>query len=178
MSRYQNASIYKIVCNDPNVKDCYIGSTCNLYKRKSQHKTVCHNEKYKNYNLRVYDCIRANGGWGNWSVIQIEAYPCNSKRELELRERHHLEELKANLNCCIPTRSSKQYSKQYIEIHRERINERKKEYRKNNKDKIKENRSKLVQCRCGAITQKRAISDHKKTEKHLYYERISEFINS
>ena len=105
MSRYQNASIYKIVCNNPNVKDCYIGSTCNLYKRKSQHKSSCNNEKNNNYNLRVYQCIRANCGWNNWSVIQIEAYSCNSKRELETRERHWFEELKPSLNCNAPMRS-------------------------------------------------------------------------
>jgi hypothetical protein len=204
MSRYQNASIYKIVCNDPDVKECYIGSTCNLYKRKSEHKSSCNNEKNKNYNLRVYQCIRANGGWNNWSVIQIEAYSCNYKRELELRERYHLEELKANLNCHIPTRSyqewqednkekikekrkeqyekNKEYykekSKQYKANHKEAVLEYRKLYNEKNKQVIKETRSKLIECECGAVIGTHNKHLHARSKKHLYYERISEFINS
>ena len=35
---YSNTIIYKIVCNDLNVKELYIGSTTDFYNRKSNHK--------------------------------------------------------------------------------------------------------------------------------------------
>ena len=52
----------------------------------------------KNYNLYVYGFIRANGGWAEWEMIQIEEYDCCSKRELEFREEQIRTELNATLN--------------------------------------------------------------------------------
>ena len=44
---YSKTIMYKIVCNDLNVKDCYVGHTINWIKRKSSHKTSCNNPKKK-----------------------------------------------------------------------------------------------------------------------------------
>ncbi|MHA2181715.1 MAG: GIY-YIG nuclease family protein [Promethearchaeota archaeon] len=137
MSRYQNGVIYKIVCNDSNIKDCYVGSCCNFNKRKSQHKSDCNNENGKSYNYRVYQTIRANGGWNNWSMLEVESYSCGTKRQLEARERHWLEELKANLNCQIPTRTRKEYQKEYKKEYQktDKCKQYVKEYRKTDKYK-------------------------------------------
>ena len=43
--KYENGLIYKIVCNDPNITDCYIGSTTNIVKRRQSHKSACNNKK-------------------------------------------------------------------------------------------------------------------------------------
>ena len=48
---YANISIYKIICNDVTVTDCYVGSTSNFTKRKSSHKSMCTNRKNNNYNF-------------------------------------------------------------------------------------------------------------------------------
>ena len=35
---------YKFVCNDENIKSCYVGSTSNFKARKNQHKNGCLND--------------------------------------------------------------------------------------------------------------------------------------
>jgi hypothetical protein len=93
----------------------------------------------------VYQCIRDNGGWINWSMIEIEKYKCNDKYEAEKRERYYIEDMKATLNQTIPTRTDLEYKadnrdkildakKQYRIINKDKINQ----YRMDNKDKIKE----------------------------------------
>ena len=47
---YSKTIIYKIVCNDLNVKDIYVGSTTDFTKRKNKHKSCCDtNSFYKIY---------------------------------------------------------------------------------------------------------------------------------
>ena len=69
---YSKCIIYKIVCNDFNIKDLYVGHTTDLVKRRSHHKCLCNSPDSKEYNFKVYKTIRDNGGWDNWSVIVIE----------------------------------------------------------------------------------------------------------
>jgi hypothetical protein len=98
-SNYQNTIIYKIVCNDLSVNDVYVGHTTVFTKRKSLHKVSCNNESNNDYNLKVYNYIRANGGWDNFSMIEIEKYPCNDGNEARKRTRFFYELLNAKLNC-------------------------------------------------------------------------------
>jgi len=149
MTMYQKAVIYKLVCNDLNIKDIYVGSTCNFTRRKYGHKTSCNNEKSLQYNLSVYQCIRNNGGWVNWGMIMIEQYSCEDKRQLEKRERFWIESLKPTLNKNIPTRTIKEYNKdnrekisdqqkEYYEKNKGKLSEKQKEYREKNKEKNSE----------------------------------------
>jgi len=148
MSRYDNAIIYKICSLDPTVTDFYIGSCCNFARRKNGHKSTCNNPNSSHHNIYIYVKIRENGGWENFQMIQLLAYPCNSKRELELKEREYIEVLKPTLNLKIPTRTQKEYrqdnieqikeyNKEYYEQNKDKFSERSKEYRKENIDKIK-----------------------------------------
>jgi hypothetical protein len=175
---YENGLIYKIVCNDPTITDIYIGSTTNFIKRKYSHKWDCNNEKSKYYNYYVYQFIRENGGWSNWSLVLIEYYNCNNKLELEKRERYYIEELKATLNKQVPTRTQKEYRedhkeilkeqyKEYYEIHKDTILEKNKDYRETNKDKIKEYKTKKIICECGYEVTKDNLWRHIKTNKHI-----------
>jgi hypothetical protein len=131
---YSKTIIYKIVCNDLKVADCYVGQTTDFKTRKNKHKSKCNNEKTKEYNCKVYKTIRDNGNWNNWEMIEIEKYPCNDANEARKRERYWLEELKANLNCDVPGRTQKEY---YLD-NKDKISEQKKEYYEDNKDKVKE----------------------------------------
>ena len=74
---YSNCVMYRLVCKDLNVTDCYVGHTTNhfkLKKRSSKHRT-----DYKIHKkIRVYKFIRENGGLENWDVIEIEKFPCTS----------------------------------------------------------------------------------------------------
>ena len=139
---YSKMIIYKIVCNDLNICDVYVGSTTDFIRRKWQHKSSCNNEKSKKYNYKVYQNIRQNGGWNNFSMVEIEKYNCNDSNEAHARERYYLELLNANLNIKIPSRTTKEYKQKYSEVNKDKIAERKKKYRDANKEKIAEQKKK------------------------------------
>lgn len=135
MPLYENGIIYKLChCNDLENNNIYVGSTTNFRMRKNHHKNSCNNEKNKKYNKNVYQFIRDNGNWIEWQMIPIEVFPCNDKKELEVRERHHIELLKSKLNKIIPTRTKKEWRNDNKEI----IAEKNKQYREANKQIIKE----------------------------------------
>ena len=132
---YSKTIIYKIVCNDLNITDVYVGHTTNFTKRKALHKYDCNNINRKNYNLKIYNTIRNNGGFENWSMIEIEKFQdCNDINEASARERYYYELLNAKLNTNHPGRNVKEYH----EINKDKIKEYKNEYYEKNKDKIQE----------------------------------------
>jgi hypothetical protein len=181
--------IYKIVCNDPEIKDCYVGSCQSFRTRKNSHKTVCSNSNSDRYNLNVYQFIRANGGWSNWSMIAIEQVNYTIKHELLMRERYHLERLRATLNKQIPTRThqeyrnehkteANQYQKQHYEANKTEIIEKQKRYNEANKTEIAEKRKELITCNCGSTLRKSDILRHYKSKNHKQYDQIYNFIYS
>ena len=146
---YSKTIIYKIVCNDLNITDVYVGHTTNFIKRKAKHKSDCNNPNSKSYNFKIYNTIRQNGDFENWSMIEIEKYPCNDINEACARERYYFEFLNAKLNTNYPARNVKEYkennkdkiqkiNKKYKENNKDKIQEYSKEYYENNKNKIKE----------------------------------------
>jgi len=157
--------IYKIVCLDPEVKDTYVGSCNNMTKRKCQHKSNCSNSNSKYHNFNVYNFIREHGGWANWSIIAIEQVEYTIKHELLVRERFHLERLKASLNKVVPTRTNQEY----YESNKEQINEKQKAYYESNKQQINEKAKQKITCECGKISNKYTISRHNKSRRHQNY---------
>lgn len=134
MSNYENSIIYKICCKNTDITDFYIGTTINFKSRKTVHKfktNKCHS--------LLYSTIRNNGGWENWTMIEIEKVKCNDKRELEKKEREYIEKLKPTLNQYIPTRSFNEYQKV------------------------------IYKCECGSIIKRRNKADHNKSIKHNEY---------
>jgi len=150
---YSKILIYKIE-HINNEELVYVGHTTNWDKRKCMHKNACTNEKYKIYNLKVYQMIRANGGWEMFQMIEVEKYPCNDKREAERRENEIMKDLKASMNTkksFLTKEESIKSDKEYYQRNKERIknyyhenkehinklkSERGKEFYKNNKDKV------------------------------------------
>ncbi len=108
---YSNTIMYKIVCKDLNVKELYVGHTVNFRSRKNKHASDCEYELSKNYNVKIYQYIRANGGWSNWEMIEIEKYKCNDGNEARARERYWFEELQAKLKMIYRQRSMQEYNK-------------------------------------------------------------------
>ena len=99
---YSKTVIYKIVCNDLNIKDVYVGGTTDFRHRKQAHKNVCENINHKKHNMKVYKMINENGCWSNWSMIEIEKFPCSDGNESRSRERYWYEQLNASLNTIRP----------------------------------------------------------------------------
>ena len=99
---YSNTIIYKITCNDTNVKDVYVGHTTNFVQRKHAHKQSCINEKSTNNKCKLYDVIRANGGWLNWTMEIIHFFNCKTHYEARIKEQEYFVLLNANLNSIEP----------------------------------------------------------------------------
>jgi len=232
-SDYSNTIIYKICCNDVNITDIYIGHTTNFTQRKHNHKINCCSENASNYNMNVYKFIRKNGGWDNWSMVQIENIFCNNKREALTKERLWIESLKAKLNCNNPItfqaekiiqkhdwyeekkdyilekakehyeankeqkieyqkqyavenkEKVKEYQSEYREKNKEKLSEQKKEYREEhkeaaanankewreaNKDKIKTEKSQVIECECGNTYTFGNKHRHLQSKIHIAYQ--------
>ena len=168
---YSKTIIYKLVCNDLSVTDCYVGHTTNWIKRKGMHKSNCCNEKYKYSNLKVYQFIRENGGWDNWNMVQIEEHCCNNKREAGLRERYWYEQLNGTLNSQYPSRTQKEYQKEYAveyyHTNEEKLKEYKKEWYETNIKKIKENAKEYRKANKDAINARQKQSRQANKEEIL-----------
>ena len=134
---YKNNVIYKIVCNDLKIKDLYVGQTTDFARRKSAHRFKCNDLSTK---INIYNTIRINGGWTNWSMIEIEKYPCLDSNEARARERYWFETLYANLNERIPITTEtekKEYNKQFYEENKDLLKEKRKIYSQKEEVKIK-----------------------------------------
>ena len=193
---YSKALIYRIVCDDLEVKDTYIGSTTCFVSRKHAHKSACTNDKNKRFNTPLYKFIRNNGGWDNWGMYLVEYYPCENKIELEKQERVHIEASKTPvLNKRIPTRSRAEYhlenkeklaeyKKQYAIDNKDRLAEYKKQYDIENQEEIRKkkvllnkkykekHRAKINEshlCECGGRCRKKDISRHRRSQKHINF---------
>ncbi len=102
---YSNTIIYKIYCKDENIQDVYVGHTTNFVKRKKSHMSSCMKSNYPNYNCKLYQVIRNNGGWDNWQMNIIAFYNCKDLYEARQKEQYHYLELKATLNSIEPMKS-------------------------------------------------------------------------
>jgi len=148
---YSKTEIYKLIHKDNiNNENIYIGSTTNFSQRKRQHKSNCNNEKSKNHNAKVYQNIRENDGWTEWSMLLVEKFSCVDKKESLVRERYWIDHFKSQLNIVIPGRTKKEwgndnkekiteYRKEYYQYYKEEIDEQNKNYRNTHKQEIKEN---------------------------------------
>ena len=156
---YSKTLIYKIVCKDISITDCYVGNTTNFTQRKRGHKSICNNEKDKKYNLSIYQFIRENGGWDNFDMIEIEKYPCNDANEAKKQERFFIELYNAKLNTRLPSRTKKQYHEDNKQIE----NVKCKIYYDKNKEMI--NRKML--CECGCEVNSNHKKRHERSKKHI-----------
>lgn len=198
MSKYNRTFIYKLICNDSNITSCYVGHTIGFYKRRNDHKYHCTNPNSPKHNYNVYQCIRNNGGWDNWKMIEIELCNCNNHKEAISRERYWIQELHADLNKHVPGQFSelcdgdinkynkmyrethKQYFKDYRIAHREYFINYCREYRKKNQDKVsnysseyyEKNKHKINEkytCECGSTICKTSKHRHINSKVHQKY---------
>ena len=175
MPKYSKSIIYRIVCKDLSVTDCYVGSTTNFKRRRGAHKCRCNNPNDKAHNLMIYKFIREHGGWENWDMIMVEEFPCDNKLQLHKREREVIEQLTPTLNSEIPSRTQKEHYqdnkekfKQYREDNKEKSKQYKQQYRLDNKEKIKQQRKEQIGCRiCKCMVRKDTFKRHTKSKKHI-----------
>jgi len=183
---YSKTVMYKFVCNDLTVKDCYVGHTTDMTKRKCQHKSDCNNEKGKHHNLKIYQIIRKNGGWSNWSMILIEEFPCKNKPEACKRERELYEELDAKMNMSLPYITQeelrqyyKQYGKQYREDHKQYHKKYSEQYYQDHKEELKQNKKQYYQDHKEELKKykKKYYQEHKENYKQNHIKIECDFCN-
>jgi hypothetical protein len=138
-SDYSKCVIYKLVSYDTTLIDCYVGHTTNFKERKRNHKNAYFNENHPNHFCPVYGFMKEHGGWENFVMLQMEEFPCETKREAELREEFWRKELNATLNGhqAFTTLEEKRIQGiDYYVANKEKILQKRKEYRDANKEKI------------------------------------------
>ena len=146
---FNNYTFYKFSCLTDNVECCYVGSTANFLARQLCHKSVCNNTNNKNYNNKLYETIRANGGWNNWKMVIIGELKNINLKEARIKEEEYRVNLKAELNTRrayisdeIKKEYMNEYAKKYYETNIKVIKERQKKigkkYYETNKETIKE----------------------------------------
>ena len=168
---YANTMIYKIVCNDTRITDVYVGNTTNFIKRKQQHKDACNNPNSTSYSSLVYETIRANGGWINWSMIEIIKLSCVDGNEARRIERSYIESLEATLNSIkrpiVSAEEEKTRYTEYNQTHKSEIAKKKAEYNQTHKSEIAKKKAEYYQ------TNKAEIAEYRQThksEKAEYYQ--------
>ena len=138
---YSKTKMYKLKHkDDDDDENIYVGHTTNWIQRKANHKTCCNNENSKEYNLKKNKYIRENGGWDEWEMVWIEDYPCNHKREAEAREEYLRCDNNAKLNSNRAIITPTEYiekKKEYYKNNENKIKEQTKNYNKNNDEKYK-----------------------------------------
>jgi hypothetical protein len=102
---YSNTIFYTICCNDPTVKELYIGHTTNFVQRQTAHKQNCANAKIGI--CKLYKVIRDNGGWNNWKMQIIAFHDCDDFFSAKKHEQYYFEEYKATLNSIEPLPKTK-----------------------------------------------------------------------
>ena len=111
-------------------------------------------------------CEYVNGNWKNWYIELYEEYPCNNKQLLEKREGEIIR-LIGNINKNIAGRTNKEYRednkekiKQYWRDNKDKKYEKNKRYRESHKEQLKEKKKQY----CEANKEKKAETDKKYRE--------------
>ena len=146
-----------------------MGNTCNWIKRKSLHKHAVNHESNKGHNDKKSRIFRENGGWDNWEMVLIENFSCENDLQARSKEREWLEKLGATMNSCSPIRTREEIIIQHIEYNnnnREIIN----------KKNLERNGTKIT-CPCGVTLTLGNILKHRKSKKHIAWEKDQEFVD-
>ena len=155
MPDYQLGKIYKIECNVTG--KVYIGSTCEptLARRLTKHIS-----SYKRYLNGTHSYVSSFEVLvsGNYDIVLIESYPCDTKDELHARERYQTN----NIECVNKIKNQgmtnelgeKEYNKQYHE---------------KNKDIIHAKKNEKHDCVCGNCYTHTNKQKHIRSAKHQQY---------
>ena len=158
MPDYSKAVIYTIRSGD----GLYVGSTCAYANRKYEHKSCIHNDKSKSYNIKLYKTIRENND--EFDMQPHSEFPCENKLQLSIEEERVRKEMNADLNmykCNIE--DMEKYRKEYYKVNEEKYKER----RIRDKDKLKQYSTEIIECECGCKIKRGGLKKHINTEKHL-----------
>lgn len=171
MPNYQNGKIYKIICDENDL--VYYGSTTvPLWQRIGKHRIdykmyLEGNRKY----MTSYEVVKCE----SHKIILVEDFSCERKEQLLGRERFWIENNKC-VNKCLPILNVNEnrrhdYYLTYKSKNIDKLKEKNKKYRENNKAQIKEYRQKYkktrIVCDCGVELCKGALHRHLRSQRHI-----------
>jgi len=145
----------------------YVGSTTDFHARKIGHKTNCSNSNRRNYNLKIYQVIRANGGWDQFEMVIVKTMVC-CKEEARQEEEKCRIELSSKLNSIRAVKSIEyilKYQSDYREKNKEHILNYMTEYTKQNREKIFQK----FDCECGGKYVHKCKARHLRSNLHQDY---------
>jgi hypothetical protein len=140
--------VYKLCCD--GINDFYIGSSFDMKDRKINHKSRCNNANSKYYNLKLYQYIRANGGFENWKYEILVEKEFENKRDLEIKEQECIKLLNPLLNS-----KSAYQTEEDLKLQRKRYSAK--------------NSTTKINCACGRTTDKTNKATHEKSNHHKKY---------
>jgi hypothetical protein len=172
MEKYQRGKVYEIVCRKTGLR--YIGSTCEptLARRLAKHVSdfKCWEKGKKNY-VTSYNIIKN----GDYYIVLLESYPCNSCDELRMCEQKHI-----NLNECInhlkafqSKEELNEYCKEYHNQHRDEKKEKAKQYREQHKEQIAEKKKEYREQHHDEIIEK--AKQHRQQHHDEIIEKVREY---
>jgi hypothetical protein len=149
MPDYLKGKIYLLICNITGLK--YIGCSCEPILSR---RLALHVKDYKRYlkNKRVdykfsFRILENN----DYNIILLEKYPCESRDELLMRERHYIETIE-----CVNKSNNPNYVEQRVEVL-QKLQET--QDKQNNK----------VQCECGGRYTGKNKTAHLTSKKHTTF---------
>jgi hypothetical protein len=157
--------IYRLYCKNTEITDFYIGSSVNAQQRYWDHKVDCNNPKRRNYEIKLYTFIRANGGIENWTFEVIDKCEFHLRNQIEQK---WLDELKPSLNmdrAHLTIEEKKNVAKKYHEDNKEIIHKKKEAYYQANQEEIRTKSRERYQANKDAINAKRRELRKKKKEE-------------
>lgn len=162
MEKYQQGKVYAIICRKTGRR--YVGSTLEptLSRRLAKHLGAfkCwlkHGKCYKT----SFDIIKD----GDYYIVLLESYPCNSRDELRMAEQKHIDSCEC-VNKFKAFRSDEEkqnYTKQYNEQNHDKLLKQNKQNYEKNRDEINAKRRERGCCpHCKNEYNKEYLSHHEK----------------
>ena len=159
MPNYQNGKIYKIISpSNPDALPYFGATTVALCRRMTGHRSITTKSVCKSKSL--IEC-------GDAIIVLVENYPCNNKEELNRKEAEYI----INNDCCnrtVPLRTKKEYREDNKEKIKEYYKEYNKTYYEENKEKVK------IKHKTYYEDNKERIAEHQKQYNQDNKERIAE----
>ena len=158
ISKYRNGKIYMITTENSN--DIYIGSTIlTLTKRLQIHESEYRTGKY----CSSQEILKH----GNYKILLVKKFACNSLFELETEET----KIQKSLICVnkhlarLTDDEKRQNQRKYRIENKESKKQYNNKYRIENKDRL----TKKINCVCGSHFQRCHKSQHYKSIKHINF---------
>ena len=154
--------IYKLISNNPDVKEVYYGSTC---QRLLCSRMAIHRCAYKRWladkskgRCTSFDLFKKYGV-EQFHIELVENYPCENGEQLHTRENIYIRgnECVNKLSAIRTPEERKQYMKQYRIDNKEKMKQYNKQYQANNEQ---------ITCECGCEIMRCNLNRHQKTDKH------------